>query len=57
MELLRVRVWQILPVTTLGGGVWHLPKISAGTATPGKTNMSPENQCLEDVFLIRIVPF
>ena len=25
--------------------------------TPRKTNMSPENQWLEDVFLIEIVPF
>ena len=24
--------------------------------TPRKTNMSPENQCLEDVFPIKILP-
>ena len=28
-----------------------------GVYTPPKTNMSPENQWLEDVFPIKIVPF
>ena len=28
-----------------------------GSIPPGKTNMLPENQSLEDVFPIEIVPF
>ena len=31
--------------------------IMGGRVLPGKTNMSPENQWLEDVFPIEIVPF
>ena len=37
---------------------WNLPTCDATKAiTPLKTNMSPENQWLEDVFPTKIVPF
>ena len=55
--------WSIKPPEVLTGKqVWNqeecnLAQASAFLNTPPKANMSPENQWLEDVFPIQLVPF
>ncbi len=56
--VLKAKILKICEVQNFQAQYWSPQRItSQPTYTPLKTNMSPENQWLEDVFPTEIVPF